>query len=280
MKTELLTTFLEVSRTLHIRIAAENLFITQAAVSSRIKQLENELGVLLFDRSNKRLKLTPEGHKLVKYANEFLAMWQKIKHDVGLGEEESAQLFVGAVTSIWDMVLHDWLQKIHRNFDDLHLYTHSYSQVELRKQVLGRLVDIGFVFEPPHSEEISSRKVATVPLQLVSSRPVESINEIDNFVMVDYGESVNAQFANELADELLPRHHMNQPRIALNFILEANGAAYLPKQMSFSHLRKNQLHLVPNSPTYQRDIYAIYLTKGHKATLIEDTLELFPYVNR
>lgn len=280
MKTELLTTFLEVSRTLHIRIAAENLFVTQAAVSSRIKQLEQELGVLLFDRTNKRLRLTPEGYKLVKYANEVLAMWQKAKQDVGITEAESSQLFVGAVTSIWDMVLHDWLQKIHRNFDDVHLYTHIYSPVELRKQVLSRLVDIAFLFEPPHIEEISSQKVATVPLQLVSSSEVNSVEEIDNFIMVDYGESVNALFSNDLGDKIHPRHHMSQPRIAQNFILEASGAAYLPRPMTFNLIRQGKLFLVPNSPTYQRDIHAIYLNKSHKVSVIQDTLQLFPYMSQ
>ena len=44
------------SQTLHVRVAADNLYLTQAAVSSRIKQLEEELGVQLFDRTQKRLK--------------------------------------------------------------------------------------------------------------------------------------------------------------------------------------------------------------------------------
>ena len=84
MKIELLTTFLEVSRTLHFRIASENLFITQSAVSARIKLLESDLGVLLFDRSQKHLKLTAEGNRLIKHANELIFMWQKTKQDVGI----------------------------------------------------------------------------------------------------------------------------------------------------------------------------------------------------
>jgi DNA-binding transcriptional LysR family regulator len=59
---------------LHFRIASENLFITQSAVSARIKLLENDLGVLLFDRSQKHLKLTPEGNRLIKHANELIFM--------------------------------------------------------------------------------------------------------------------------------------------------------------------------------------------------------------
>ncbi len=278
MKIELLTTFLEVSQTLHVRVAAENLYLTQAAVSSRIKQLEEELGVLLFDRTQKRLKLTAEGHRLVKHANEMVLMWQKVKQDVGVSQTNSDQLFVGSMMSIWDIVLQDWLQKIHRNLDDVHLFTHTYSPLELRKQVISRLVDIAFLFEPPYIEDIVAEKVATVPLQLVSTEKGIEINEIENMVMVDYGESVNNQIVRDYSDHTVIRHNMSQPRIALNFILEASGCAYLPRQMCFEHIRKGKLHKVERAPEYSRDIYAIYLAKSHKADLIQDALMLFPYV--
>ncbi|WP_242620230.1 LysR family transcriptional regulator [Shewanella maritima] len=188
MKIELLTTFLEVSQTLHVRVAAENLYLTQAAISSRIKQLEEELGVLLFDRTQKRLKLTAEGHRLVKHANEMVMMWQKLKHDVGVTQDSSQQLFVGSMMSIWDIVLQDWLQKIHRNLDDVHLHTHTYSPLELRKQIISRLIDIAFLFEPPFMEDIVSEKVASVPLQLVSTEKDITTNELENMIMVDYGK--------------------------------------------------------------------------------------------
>lgn len=278
MKIELLTTFLEVSQTLHVRVAAENLCLTQAAVSSRIKQLEEELAVLLFDRTQKRLKLTAEGHRLVKNANEMVLMWQKLKQDVGAAQVNSYQLFVGSMMSIWDIVLQDWLQKIHRNLDDVHLYTHTYSPLELRKQVISRLVDIAFLFEPPFIEDIVSEKVATVPLQLVSTEKNVAIDEINNMVMVDYGESVNSQILRDYNDNNIIRHNMSQPRIALNFILEASGCAYLPKQMCFEHIRKGRLHKVADAPEYKRDIFAIYLAKNNKADLIQDALMLFPYV--
>lgn len=278
MKIELLTTFLEVSQTLHVRIAAENLFLTQAAVSTRIKQLEEELGVLLFDRTQKRLKLTAEGHRLIKHANEMLIMWQKVRQEVGVVQSNASQLFVGSMMSIWDIVLQDWLQKIDRNLEDVHLYTHTYSPLELRKQIISRLVDIAFLFEPPYIEDIVTEKVATVPLQLVSTEQDLSFENVRNMVMVDYGESVNTQLFRDYGENTSIRHNMSQPRIALNFILEAGGCAYLPKQMCFDHLRKNKLFKVKSSPEYSRDIYAIYLAKSNKYDLIQDALMLFPYV--
>ncbi|KID56989.1 LysR family transcriptional regulator [Pseudoalteromonas luteoviolacea] len=278
MKIELLTTFLEVSQTLHFRASAENLYITQAAISSRIKLLEQELGVLLFDRSQKRLKLTPEGHRLVKHANEMMIMWQKLKQDVGVSEGNVSQLFVGSMMSIWDIVLQDWLQKIDRNLDDVQLHIQNYSPLELRKQLLARLIDIAFIFEPPYIEEIVTEKVSTVPLQLVSTQQDLELDQIESIIQVDYGEAVNSQFIRDFFNSTTIKHTMSQPRIALNFITEAGGTAYLPRQMCFDLIRKKKLFLVEKAPIYTREIFAMYLAKSSKADLIKDSLMLFPYL--
>lgn len=280
MKIELLKTFLEVSRTLHFRIASENLFITQSAVSARIKLLEDDLGVLLFDRSQKHLKLTPEGHRLIKHANELIFMWQKTKQDVGITAQHSMQLVVGAMSSIWDIVLLNWLHKIHLNVEDISLLTSTYSPLELRKSLLNRVIDIAFLFEPIFVEELISEKIATVPLHLVTTDANYDTDtaELTDFIMVDYGESVTAQYLREFENAPEAKHHMSQPILALNFILEAGGAAYLPRQVIFEYLQSKQLFLVENAPIFKRDIYANYLVKNQKVDVIEDVLKLFPTV--
>jgi len=280
MKIELLKTFLEVSRTLHFRLASEALFITQSAVSARIKLLEDDLGVLLFDRSQKHLKLTPEGNRLIKHANELIFMWQKTKQDVGIAESNSMQLVIGSMMSIWDIALQDWLQKIHRNMDDCSLLTTTYSPNELRKSLLNRVIDIAFLFEPSFVEDLITAKVATVPLHLVSTEAadVDKANQLESFVMVDYGESVNAQYMREFQDAPAAKHFMSQPIIALNFILEAGGSAYLPRQMTFEYVRKKKLFIVESAPEYSREIYANYLAKSQKIDVIEQAIQLFPFV--
>ena len=280
MKIELLKTFLEVSRTLHFRLASEALFITQSAVSARIKQLEDDLGVLLFDRSQKHLKLTPEGHRLIKHANELIFMWQKAKQDVGIADGHSTQLVVGSMMSIWDIALQGWLQKIHRNMDDCSLLTTTLSPFELRKSLLNRVIDIAFLFEPSFVEDLVTEKVATVPLHLVSTeqQDINNINQLENFIMVDYGASVNAQYLRDFQDSPAAKHHMNQPIVALNFILEAGGSAYLPRQMTFDYLRKNKLFMMENAPVYSRDIYANYLVKSQKIDVIKQAIHLFPLI--
>jgi DNA-binding transcriptional LysR family regulator len=280
MKIELLRTFLEVSRTLHFRIASENLFITQSAVSARIKLLEDDLGVLLFDRSQKHLKLTPEGHRLIKHANELLFMWQKAKQDVGVSDNDTQQLVIGSMMSIWDIVLQDWLKKIHRNMEEISLLTNTYSPIELRKSVLSRVIDIAFLFEPPFVEDLITEKVATVPLHLVTTDPsnLGDITSLDNYIMVDYGDAINAQYRRDFQDATPAKHYMSQPRIALNFLLDAGGSAYLPRQMAFEYIENNQLFIVDNAPIYSREIFAAYLAKSQKTEIIEQTIQLFPHV--
>lgn len=75
MDTELLKTFLEVSRTRHFGRAAESLYLTQSAVSFRIRQLENQLGVNLFTRHRNNIRLTAAGETtaLCRNAHEHLA---------------------------------------------------------------------------------------------------------------------------------------------------------------------------------------------------------------
>jgi DNA-binding transcriptional LysR family regulator len=259
-------------------MASENLYITQSAVSARIKLLEEDLGVLLFDRSQKHLKLTPEGNRLIKHANELLFMWQKTKQDVGIADSGAQQLVIGSIMSIWDIVLQDWLLKIHRNIEDISLLTNTYSPIELRKSLLTRVIDIAFLFEPPYVEDLITEKVATVPLHLVTTEPddIGKTFSLDSHIMVDYGESVNAQHLREFQYAPPAKHFMSQPRIALDYLLDAGGSAYLPRQMTFEYIEKNKLFIVEKAPVYSREIFAAYLAKSSKVSIIEDALHLFP----
>jgi DNA-binding transcriptional LysR family regulator len=66
MDIDLLKTFLEVYRTRHFGRTAENLYLTQSAVSARIRLLEETLGVPLFTRTRNDIQLTPAGTRLLK----------------------------------------------------------------------------------------------------------------------------------------------------------------------------------------------------------------------
>ena len=84
VKLELYRVFHEVARMGNISAAAQNLFISQSAVSQSIKQLEEQLQVRLFSRSTKGVYLTSEGKLLQEYISHALGLIQS-------GEEKLAQ---------------------------------------------------------------------------------------------------------------------------------------------------------------------------------------------
>src|SRR5512142_919178 len=69
-----LITFMEVAKLGNFSRAGQKVFRSQPAVSAQIRQLEEEYGRKLFDRSGKSVRLTPAGEVLFEYANQLLAI--------------------------------------------------------------------------------------------------------------------------------------------------------------------------------------------------------------
>jgi len=63
---------IEVARNRSISKAAQQLFISQPSLSNAIKELENELGVTIFSRTNKGIVITPEGSEFLGYARQVI----------------------------------------------------------------------------------------------------------------------------------------------------------------------------------------------------------------
>jgi len=89
MNTKSLSHFLALADTLHFGRTSDACNISISALSRNIRQLEDELGVPLFNRDNRTVALTQEGHKFRKYAREAISQWQLIRHEL---TDDSKQL--------------------------------------------------------------------------------------------------------------------------------------------------------------------------------------------
>lgn len=94
MNTTQLECFMEVANVLNFSRAAERLQITQPAVSHQINTLENELGVKLFHRTSKSVRLTQEGFLFIQYAGEILKLTDVSKARMKESKEEMYQRIV------------------------------------------------------------------------------------------------------------------------------------------------------------------------------------------
>ena len=74
--------FLALSETLHFGRASAKANISTSALSRNIRRLEAELNTVLFDRDNRTVTLTPEGHTFQRYARDAVQQWEQIRYDL------------------------------------------------------------------------------------------------------------------------------------------------------------------------------------------------------
>lgn len=276
MDTELLKTFLEVEKTRHFGQAGENLYLTQAAVSARVRQLENLLGNPLFNRHRNNISLTPAGERLKPHAQSILTAWNRALQESLLGADQSIQLAVGATPNLWDCAMQAYLHSIYQQLPSLSLRAEALSREQLCQQLLSRTLDIGFLFDPPKTEELNVSEFLDIELVLVSSyKDVEYTDTFDNnYVQVDWGTAFNILHANLVDKPVSPALHTTTGRIALDFILENGGSSYLPASIADPYVESGKLFHIPDSPTVTRTVFSAFLASSEKQEIIQQALSL------
>jgi len=106
-------TLIWVARLGSFRAASRHLKMTQPAVSARIRELERELGVNLFDRTLRAVKLTPKGRELMEYAEQIVSLAALVQQQVGHDQAIAGRVRLG-VTSI---PARTWLPKLIRTIN-------------------------------------------------------------------------------------------------------------------------------------------------------------------
>lgn len=266
MNTDLLRTFLEVARTRHFGHAADNLCLTQSAVSARVKQLEELVGGPLFTRQRNNILLTPAGERLLPHAGNLMASWQLALQEVGVPKQQNMQLAIGGTSNIWDTFLQSLLPTLGQKFSTLYIRTEINQPQYLLRSLLGGRLDVVVMLDAPSNVDIDTRKIGQLELTMVCNMPgkvLEQVPEIGH-VFVDWGTALNLQQARMFAEPIAPILHTGQSHIALEFILRHRGAAYLPKSLVASYIEEGTLFEVGDAEAIFQDVHLVYSTDGDR----------------
>ena len=275
MDIELLRTFLELNRTRHFGRSAEALFVTQAAVSSRLKSLEQQLGVTLFERSRREMRLTPEGSRLVRHSEKLIASWRAARQDVSLAGA-SEQLVIGGSLRLWDVLLQRWLHDLRRAYPTLAIIAESQTPDFLTRKLIDGTLDVAILLEPAQLDIMQIREVATVDFILVSSDHALSVGQAldENYVFVDWGLSFGLEHRRTFPDAPESMTRVSHAKMALEYISLVGGSAYLPRRMVDKDIELGLLHEVESAPVFSMPAYATYPVRSARLELIEKSLQL------
>jgi len=170
-----LKVFRTVAEHLNFRKAAEQLFLTQPAVTLQIKALENDLGVRLFDRSGHRVAVTPQGKSLLRYANKIAALSAAAEQDLVASDgKPSGELSLGVSTTIAQYVLPRLIGAFLTEHPRVQLEVHSGNTEEVIDLLLAAGVSIGLIEGPARKRGIKTEPFMRDELVLILPMNSES----------------------------------------------------------------------------------------------------------
>jgi len=150
-----LRTFLAVRKHLNYTRAAAEVFLTQPAVSRQVRQLEEELGVRLFERIGKSLHLTDAGQTLAGEAEKLLGAMERTAEAVRSHRSaERGSVRVGASTTPGFYLLPDLLGRFHRRFPKVALHYTVENSLRIEQMIVRNELDLGFVGAHLSSEDL------------------------------------------------------------------------------------------------------------------------------
>lgn len=276
MDITLLRTFLEVYRLKHFGRAADKLFITQSAVSARIHQIEEQLGVKLFARDRNNIQLTAAGQKFLPYAETLLRTWGRACQEIRAQTPNNAQLTISGEPGLWDILLEQWLTTLKHEMPTLALSVNICSADKQLRELAEESIDLIFTYDPPIEQKFVVRKALSLPLILVSTQPGISVLDVfsGNYVLVDWGQSFLMKHNDLFPDAKSPAIRI-QPEnsSALQILHSQNAAAYLAKPLIEKLLEQKVLHLVSNAPLIEKTVYTAHQQHNERIGIIEHTLQ-------
>jgi DNA-binding transcriptional LysR family regulator len=163
-----LKVFRVVADTLNFRRAAEELHLTQPAITSQIKSLEESLGIALFDRISRDIKLTPAGKTLLQYVRRIEAVTNEAVAALApFGGQEGIEISIGASHTIAVYLLPQLLLPLLKEWPKLRIHIMSGSTNEILHALTMHQIAIGLVEAPAVRPDLKIEVFAEDELTLI-----------------------------------------------------------------------------------------------------------------
>jgi DNA-binding transcriptional LysR family regulator len=148
--------------------AAAKMHATPAAISERIRTLEEDFGVRIFERDSRKVSLTPQGQRLLPYAEQMLALRDAMKDSVQDASAQTGIISIGVIES----VVHTWLPELLRELNQVYpgitIELYSESTPQLKQALAGDHLDLAILADEVEGEMFESVPLATDPMVWVA----------------------------------------------------------------------------------------------------------------
>ncbi|MBQ2420235.1 MAG: LysR family transcriptional regulator [Clostridia bacterium] len=236
-----LITFTHVAELGSFTKAAEQLGYSQSTISFQIKQLEEELGCLLFERINHTITLTKRGHELVMYAHQVRALTDEFKESLIKDEEISGHIHIVTPDSVCDDMINSHYIDFHNKYPNISIKFTTADTLVMFDMLDHNEADVIITLDN-HSykkdyviakeEPLSMHFVASSKSKFAGVKGL-SIKDIVNepFILTEYGQGYRRVFDKELAKrslDITPVLEIGRTDIITTTVANSDMISFLP----------------------------------------------------
>lgn len=279
-----LRVFVTVAEQSHFSRAAELLNMSQPGVSLHIRNLENEFGAHLLNRSPKHVRLTEEGEVLYRQAKQILALYEDAKQEIGLLHEVvTGSIHIGASFTIGEYILPRLLAEFATAYPEVDLQVTIGNTEEIVQGVQISKLDLGLVEGvvegrseiqvTPYMED--EMIIVCAPEHPLSTHRMAEVKDLQNSVWIlrESGSGTRAfsdRFIQERGLSLKRSYVFNSTQGVKEAVAAGLGIALLSRWVVRKELGSGELYEIGvRGEALQRD-FSLIRTKHASATLAVD----------
>lgn len=216
MNLRFLETFIWAAKLGSFRAAANQLHLTQAAISGRIASLENELGQLLFKRSSRTIQLTSAGYRLIRFSHQVLDLERELLLDFKGPVILRGRVRLGIVESIVHTWFNSFVSALHSIHPDVEIELTVEPSRRLEDLLRQGLLDVALQTDPIMAEGIRNIPMGSLEMGMIIAagnepkEPVNIKNLADQWAIVTFPRNSQPHLA---LMEALEKAKVTQPRI-------------------------------------------------------------------
>ena len=212
--------------------------LTQSAVSTQIRRLEEDLGCTLFDRSGKSVALSDEGRQMLDDAARIVGLYESMKG--ARGQRDTAPLDLGAVSTVQSTLLPQAMQRFRVAHPDTHVNIVPGMSTQLLTQVDARELDIAVLARPRLGIPPELKWVPLIRERFVAVAPPEGPDNLKALLeTVPFIRYNRHSTGGQLVDRYLRRHRLwvregmelDEPAVILQMVSEGLGCAIIPSAL-------------------------------------------------
>lgn len=261
MDVQLAKTFLEVVSGGSFVAAAKRLFVTQSAVSMRIKTLEEQIGRALFERSKHGAELTHAGEQFHRYAISMMRLWEEAQQQVAIPPGYRTTLRIGGFYSLWLRLLIRWLSVLQEAAPDVAIRAELGMPDRLMRLLTEGVIDIGVMYTPQLRPGLDVQELLEDQLILVSAD--KSVDNVEaalatNYVYIDWGQEFFAAHGARFPGFETPGMALALGALGLTYVLNNGKSGYFPGAVAQPHIESGELIAIPDAPIFSFPIYVVY----------------------